>query len=216
VKKQFAVIGLGTFGFYIAKGLAENGMDVIAIDIDEEKIDEIKDFVPNSLILDSSDKKALKEAGIVNMDVVLVSVGSSIEDSILTVMAVRDVGNQNIIAKAISPSHGEILAKLGVFRVLYPEREVAKKLVKDFVINPLYEIIDVSNTLKILKFIVGDGLSGLLLSEIEKEHSVKVVSIKKAKRWEYKKIEIDYKIQKGDVVCIMGDAKIIKNLYNTL
>ncbi|NWF66280.1 MAG: TrkA family potassium uptake protein [Campylobacterales bacterium] len=216
MKKQYAIVGLGKFGFYIAKGLAENGIDIIVVDKDEEKIRELKDFVQNAYILDSTDKKALQDAGIVDLDVVLVGIGSSIEASILTVMALRDLQNKNIIAKAISVAHGEILAKIGVFKVLYPEREIAKKIVKDFLKNPLFEVIDISNTLKILKFLVTNNIDGLSVAEVEEQHQVKVASIKSNGYWNFKEIDKKYKFKKGDTVTLLGEDKIVENLYQIL
>ncbi len=216
MKKQYAIVGLGKFGFHIAKGLAQNGIEIIVIDKDEERIREIKDFVESAYILDSTDKKALQEAGIVELDVVLVGIGTSIESSILSVMALRDLKNRNIIAKAISPAHGEILAKIGVFKVLYPEREIAKKIVKDFIKNPLFEIIDVSNTIKILKFIITSSLIDDTVKSVEEKYGIKVISIKSNSLWNFKDVDKNYKFQNGDTVCMLGEDKIINSLYQLI
>ena len=113
--KTYAVIGLGKFGFHIAKGLAEQGMDIIAIDNDHHKIQAISDYIDDAIILDSTDIKALQEAGVVGLDTVIISIGENIEASILTLMALKELGNKTIIAKAITLTHGEILARLGAF-----------------------------------------------------------------------------------------------------
>ena len=133
--KTYAVIGLGKFGFNIAKGLAEQGMDIIAIDNDPHKIQEISEYIEDAIILDSTDIKALQEAGVVGLDTVIISIGENIEASILTLMALKELDNKNIIAKAITLTHGEILAKLGAFKVIYPERESARKLVENLEIG---------------------------------------------------------------------------------
>lgn len=125
--KTYAVIGLGKFGFHIAKGLAEQGMDIIAIDNDPHKIQVISEYIEDAIILDSTDIKALQEAGVVGLDTVIISIGENIEASILTLMALKELDNKTIIAKAITLTHGEILARLGAFKVIYPERESDKK-----------------------------------------------------------------------------------------
>ena len=131
--KTVAVIGLGKFGFYIAKSLSRLDVKVIAVDNDEKKVQEISEYVDNSYILDSTSKIALEEIGIYNLNTVIVSIGENIEASILTVMALKDLNNQNIIAKAINSTHGEILTKIGAFKVIYPEEIAGKILLKQLI-----------------------------------------------------------------------------------
>ena len=106
--KTIAVIGLGRFGFYIAKSLSRLGVKVIAVDNDEKRVQEISEYVDNAYIVDSINKQALEEIGVYNLETVIVSIGENIEASILTVMALKDLNNKTIIAKAINSTHGEI------------------------------------------------------------------------------------------------------------
>lgn len=98
--KTIAVIGLGKFGFYIAKSLSRLDTRVIAVDNDEKKVQEISEFVDDAFVIDSTNKQALEEVGIYNLETVIVSIGENIEASILTVMALKDLNNKNIIAKS--------------------------------------------------------------------------------------------------------------------
>ena len=118
----YVVIGLGKFGFHVAQGLALQGETVIAIDNDEEKIRDINEYVHDAIVLDSTDARALREAGIADAEVAIVSIGEHLESSILTIMALKEVGIETIIAKAITQVHGEILTKLGAAKVIYPEK----------------------------------------------------------------------------------------------
>ena len=127
--KVVAVIGLGKFGFYIAKSLSRLNVKVIAVDNDEKKVQEISEFVDDAYVIDSTSKIALEEVGIYNLSTVVVSIGENIEASILTVMALKDLNNKNIIAKAITSTHGEILSKIGAFKVVYPEKIAGRMLV---------------------------------------------------------------------------------------
>ena len=111
--ETFAVIGLGKFGFHVAKGLAQQGLNVIAADLNEDHVREVNEYVQDAVILDSTDMRALREAGIGNVDVAIVSIGENIEASILTVMALKELGVETVIAKAITTVHGQILSKLG-------------------------------------------------------------------------------------------------------
>lgn len=131
--KTIAVIGLGKFGFYIAKSLSRLDTRVIAVDNDEKKVQEISEFIDDAFVIDSTNKQALEEVGIYNLETVIVSIGENIEASILTVMALKDLNNKNIIAKAITSTHGEILSKIGAFKVIYPEKIAGRMLVQKLI-----------------------------------------------------------------------------------
>ena len=131
--KPVAVIGLGKFGFYIAKSLSRLNTEIIAVDSDMEKVQQMAQFTDNSFVLNSTSKVALEEVGVYNLETVIVSIGENIEASILTVMALKDLNNKNIIAKAITSTHGEILSKIGAFKVIYPEKIAGRMLVQKLI-----------------------------------------------------------------------------------
>lgn len=213
--KTYAVIGLGKFGFHIAKGLAEQGMDIIAIDNDPHKIQVISDYIEDALILDSTDTKALQEAGVVGLDTVIISIGENIEASILTLMALKELDNKNIIAKAITLTHGEILARLGAFKVIYPERESAKKLVENLVGNVVIDQVDFSSTIKIAKFLVTQSLIGKQIKDIEAmfEHEIHLIACKTRDNWTFD-VEKTYKIRENDMLAFIGKKTFIDKLRN--
>jgi len=213
--KTYAVIGLGKFGFHIAKGLAEQGMDIIAIDNDPHKIQLISDYIEDALILDSTDTKALQEAGVVGLDTVIISIGENIEASILTLMALKELDNKNIIAKAITLTHGEILARLGAFKVIYPERESAKKLVENLVGNVVIDQVDFSSTIKIAKFLVTQSLIGKQIKDIETmfEHEIHLIACKTRDNWTFD-VEKTYKIRENDMLAFIGKKAFIDKLRN--
>ncbi|WP_295055606.1 TrkA family potassium uptake protein [Sulfuricurvum sp.] len=211
--ETYAVIGLGKFGFHVAKGLAQQGLSVIAADLDEDQVREINEFVQDAVILDSTDMRALREAGIANVDVAVVSIGENIEASILTVMALKELGVETVVAKAITTVHGQILSKLGAAKVIYPEMESAKKIVKKMVKNMHYETIDLSITMKIAKLTVPSFWVGLsILSPIfESEFEVKPIAYKHQGIW-YTSFEKDDILEKGDILVVLGDSGHIEAL----
>jgi len=213
--KTYAVIGLGKFGFHIAKSLAEQGMDIIAIDNDAHKIQEISDFIEDAIVLDSTDTKALKEAGVAGLDTVIISIGENIEASILTLMALKELENKTIIAKAISLTHGEILARLGAFKVIYPERESAKKLVENLVGNVVIDQVDFSSTIKIAKFLVTKSLVGKQVKEVEAiyENEIHLIACKTRDDWTFD-IDKSYKIRENDMLAFIGKKTFIEKLRN--
>ena len=214
--KTVAVIGLGKFGFYIAKSLSRLDVRVIAADNDEKKVQEISEYVDNAYVIDSTSKIALEEIGIYNLNTVIVSIGENIEASILTVMALKDLNNQNIIAKAITSTHGEILSKIGAFKVIYPEKIAGRMLVKKLIDNITIEEIDISNTIKIIKLVANENFLYKKISEIESQFKdLKIISYKTDGIWSMK-IDPDYKIKKDDLLVFLGESKYIKDFYKQI
>jgi trk system potassium uptake protein TrkA len=163
--------------------------------------------------LDSTDPKALREAGIADAEVAIVSIGVHLEASIMTVMALKDIGIETIVAKAITPVHGQILSKLGAAKIIYPEMESAKKLVKKLVTNIHYETIDLSITMKLAKLTVPSFWVGVsILSPIfEEEFEVKPIAYKHQGEW-HTSFEKDDILEKGDIVAVLGDSTHIESL----
>lgn len=214
--KTVAVIGLGKFGFYIAKSLSRLDVKVIAADNDEKKVQEISEYVDNAYVIDSTSKVALEEIGIYNLNTVIVSIGENIEASILTVMALKDLNNKTIIAKAINSTHGEILTKIGAFKVIYPEKIAGRMLVKKLIDNMTVEEIDVSNTIKMVKFVATDNFIYKKISEIESEFkNLKIISYKTSGIWSMQ-IDPFYQVKKDDLLVFLGESKYIKEFYKQI
>ncbi len=210
--KAIAVIGLGKFGFYIAKSLSKLDITVIAVDSDEQKVQEISQYVENAFILNSTSKTALEEVGVYNLDTVIVSIGENIEASILTVMALKDLNNKNIIAKAINPTHGQILTKLGAYKVIYPEEIAGKILLKQLIENVKVEEIDVCEDLKMVKVIADDIIIDRTIRNIElMNHYLKVISIKNEYGWEIN-INPEYIVKENDLLVFLGKSQNIYEL----
>ena len=214
--KPVAVIGLGKFGFYVAKSLSKLNIEVIAVDSDMEKVQQMAQFTDNAFVLNSTSKVALEEVGIYNLETVIVSIGENIEASILTVMALKDLNNKNIIAKAINPTHGEILSKLGVNKVIYPEEIAGKILLKQLVENIKVEEVEVGSVLKMVKVTASDFLVGELVSNIEDANpNVRVISVNNNTYW-CENFDRNYKIQKNDLVTFLGSTKATDSLFKNL
>lgn len=177
----FAVIGVGKYGFEIAQKLAEKGAQVYAFDVDEEKIEAIKDEVAFAVTLDSTDKKALLSQKIENVDAAIVAIGENFEAVILTAVHLQEIGIKRIIARASGVQQRMILEKIGVAEILSPEFEVAKS-VAEGLINPNilsslqlpddYEIVEV----KAPKQVAGKQIKELKLRQ---NYSLTLIAIKR-------------------------------------
>jgi trk system potassium uptake protein TrkA len=165
-KRSFAVIGLGRFGSAMASTLAELGHDVIGVDGSEDRVRGLADTLSLAVQLDATDEKALRAAGIQDVDVAVVSIGENIESSLLVVTLLKEIGIKNIIAKAVTPLHGRILEKLGVTRVVFPERETAIRLAHSLVIPNVLDYIELSNEFSIVEIPAPGDFAGKSLKEI--------------------------------------------------
>ena len=125
MKKQFAIIGLGNFGFYLATELFKKGHEVLGIDINPKLVQEIRDWVSRAVIADATDPQALKELELKKMDAVVVCIGSILNNSILATLNVKDLGVNRVVAKAVSEAHGRILRKIGADEIYFPEKDLA-------------------------------------------------------------------------------------------
>ena len=183
---------------------------------DEEKVQAISQYIDNAFVLNSTSKIALEEVGIYNLDTVIVSIGENIEASILTVMALKDLNNKNIIAKAINPTHGEILTKIGAFKVMYPEEIAGKILVKQLIENIKVEEIELCNNLKILKIIADEKMIDKSLYYLESlNSSVKIIALNNETFYNGS-YDAKYKIKKNDVIALLGENIEIEKVYKDL
>jgi len=123
--KKFTVIGLGNFGFHAAKALFEEGNEVIAIDTDRAKVQAIDPYATEAIVLDATDKEALRSLGLEEMEAVIVSTGTRISISIMICLYLNELGVKRILAKALDPDHEKILRKVGATEVIHPERDMA-------------------------------------------------------------------------------------------
>ena len=121
-KKSFAVIGLGQFGISVVEELVDNGMDVIAIDNDEEAVKKISGLLPTVAVANATDEESLKELGIKDVDSAIVAFGSHIEASILTTVILKELGVKSIVVRVDDPYYLPILKKLGATEVIMPQK----------------------------------------------------------------------------------------------
>lgn len=212
--KSYAVLGLGKFGYHVALGLVENGENVILCDNTESSLIDLRDKAEQIYIIDCTDKIALKEAGVNELDVVIVSIGENIEASILTVMALKELNNKRIIAKAISSTHGAILEKLGVDEVIYAERQAANRLLSEITESNIEEI-DLSANIRACKAIVTSYFVKRSIGTIREEDNVKIIAVRRGETWNID-IDSDFILQRGDVVLFVGYTENIEAIIPTL
>ncbi|MEZ5286967.1 MAG: TrkA family potassium uptake protein [Vicinamibacterales bacterium] len=150
----------------MATTLVELGHEVIGVDGSEDRVRSLADTLTLAVQLDATDERALLGAGIKAVDMAVVSIGENIESSLLVVTLLREIGIKNIIAKAVTPLHGRILEKLGVSRVVFPERETATRLAHSLVNPNVLDYIELSNEFSIVDIPAPEDFVGRTLRDI--------------------------------------------------
>ena len=180
-KKQYAVIGLGTFGYNIAVELAAKGIQVLAVDHDAEIVNRISPLVTQALILDATDEKAMEDAGIGDCDSVIISIGESIETSMLATVIAKELGVKNVVVKSSSPWHSKVAAKIGADTIVYPELEMAKTFAERIVTPNILEQIVLSKDYNLVEIVAPKSFWGKSIKDakIRSSYGVNVIAIKK-------------------------------------
>ncbi|MGI6468244.1 MAG: TrkA family potassium uptake protein [Syntrophomonadaceae bacterium] len=178
---QFAIIGLGRFGLSLVKELHRMGLDILAVDLDKNKVNLARDYATYAVEADSTDEQVLKTLGIRNFDVVVVAIGENVQSNILTVILLKDMGVPMVVAKAQNHLHGRVLEKIGTDLVIYPERDMAIRVAHSLVTKSVLDHINLSSEYSILEIITPNLFVGKTIREnnIRKKHQVSVIAIKR-------------------------------------
>lgn len=213
-KLTYGIIGLGRFGFALAKDLAQSGADVIALDKNEEIISAIRDYTDNAYIVPGLDKKTLIETGLEECDVAVVCIGENIDVSILTTLHLVSLGIPRVIAKAVSEDHGVILEKIGA-EIVFPERDMGIRLANRLEMASALDIVQLSEKINVSKIKLPDsavdksvievdlrGKLGLNIIAIENDGNVT------------DSVRPDYVFKKGDILYLSGSKESTEKLNN--
>lgn len=182
--KSFAVIGLGQFGRSVVKELADNGMDVIAIDNNEAIAKEVAAELPTTFIADSTDEKALKELGVSEVDAAIVAFGDNQEASVLTTVILRELGVKNIIVRVDDDYYVPIMKKLGATEVITPQKAAGSALANRIGNEDFQEYYKLDNKYSVVSIIINPGFFPQTLKDMNPKnvYGVNVVLIRRANK----------------------------------
>jgi trk system potassium uptake protein TrkA len=202
---QYAVIGLGRFGSSLAKELIRLGHEVLGVDKSEHVADEMSACLTHTLVADTTDEDALRAIGIRNMDCVVVAIGNDIQASILTSIILKDLGVKKVVAKALSAVHGKVLQRVGVDRIIYPERDMGIRVANQLVSPNLLDYIELSRDYTIAELSVTRKLSGRSLTELDTRarFGCTIVAINKKDETVVAPSAEDV-LEEGDVMVVIG------------
>lgn len=203
--KQFAIIGLGNFGYYLATRLYEKGHDVLAIDKDPNLVQKIKDHVTQAVVADATDFKTMNSLSIHEMDAAVVCIGTDLDASIHTTLILKDVGARQVYAKAITEPHGRILRKVGAQEILFPEKDLAISLAERLHNPSLLDYLPFFEGYSIIELNPKESFIGKELKELDliNKYGVQVIAIKKVVSGKLSMIPTGKHVLKGDEVMIL-------------
>ena len=215
MKKQFAVLGLGRFGYTLATTLAKIGHEVVAIDAKEAPVNKISEQVTRAIQADVRDEQTLKALGVRNFDTVVVAIGQDIQANILTSVMLKELGVAEVVAKAQNEMHGKVLEKIGVDKVVYPEKDMGERvahclsssnIMDQIQLSPDYRIAEVKATPKVQ----GQDLGKL---NLRAKLGINVLAVKR---------ENDIIVspgannilEEGNIIVVLGSNKALEKLEN--
>lgn len=213
--KKFTVIGLGIFGFHVAKSLFEDGNEVIAIDTDRSKVQAIDPYATEAIVLNATDKEALRSLGLDEMDAVIVSIGTQISISIMICLYLSELGVKRILAKAQDTDHEKILLRVGATEVIHPEKDMAIRVSHSLSRPNMIDFIPLSNDFDLIQIeppgeFLNRSLRDLNLRAL---YNVHVIAIKKPIPKGFILVpSADYEIQATDTLMILGKSKDIEKI----
>lgn len=216
-KMQFVVIGLGRFGSSIAGELMQLGYEVLGIDRDEEIVSEMSGRLTHAAAADATDEETLRSLGVRNFDCGVVAIGDDIQASILTAILLKDMGIRQVVAKAMTELHGRVLEKIGVDRVIYPERDMGIRTAHQLVSPNLLDYIAISKDFTIAELSVPGCLDGMTLEKLDPRgrYGCSVVAVNKKHGVVIAPAPAD-RLEERDVMVVIGTNQSIEQFEQAI
>jgi trk system potassium uptake protein TrkA len=186
INKNYAVFGLGRYGTAVAKELLSGGVEVLAVDIDQNRVNTAAIDLPICKCADITDPEVVRQLGIAAVDVVVVAMAGNLEASVMAVTICKELGVKTVIAKASSVMHQKILERVGADIVVFPENESGVRLAKNLLSSGFVDMITLSKDFSMVELDVRPEWVGKSLMELNlrKKHAINVVAIKRGGRLE--------------------------------
>ncbi len=212
-KKQYIVFGVGRFGSALAKKLVELGNEVLAVDSSEERVNAISPYVTNAVQVSSSDEETIHSLGIRNFDAAIIAIGDDFHHSILTTLMCQQEGAPYIIAKASDAMHAKVLLKLGVNRVIFPERDMGERVAQSLVNPHVLDLVNLKGDSQIVYITCPMVWEGHSLKELDirNRYHVSVLAIYRGEEV-FMDLSADSRFVKGDNLLVLGTKPSIEKV----
>ncbi|HSB03966.1 MAG TPA: TrkA family potassium uptake protein [Thermodesulfobacteriota bacterium] len=213
--KRVVVIGLGIFGFNIAKDLFENGFEVIAIDKNKEIVQKIRDFSTKAIVADGTEKDVMESIGLHEDDIVIISFGEDLAASTLITLHLKEMKVKRIIVKAPNEDHKHVLEKVGATEVIIPEKEMADKVAKSLISPNVLDYIPLAGNYNICELVPPPSFYGKTIGglHLRSEYHVDVIAIKEVLSDRVRMVpNADYVIKDTDILVIIGKTTDVEKI----
>ena len=213
--KRVVVIGLGIFGFNIARDLFENGFEVVAIDKDKEVVQKIRDYSTKAILADGTDKEVMETIGIQEDDVVIVSFGEDLAAATLLTLHLREMKVKRIIAKAPDEDHKHVLERVGATEVIIPEKEMADKVARSLISPNVLDYIPLSEDYTICELVPPSSLMGKTIGELHlrSKYHIEVIAVREVLPDRIRMVpRADFVIKDSDVLVVIGKEEDIQKI----
>lgn len=212
-KTSYAIFGMGRFGLSLAEVLLDAECEVMVIDRSEERLQEIGSRATYAIRADITEPGVLESIGINNVDVVIIAMAENLEANIMAAMYAVEVGVPQVIAKSSNSLHGAILNKIGVTKVIAPEKEMGKRLAKNLLTGNFVDLIELSDNFSMVEIEVPESWAGKSLSElrVRDTYNVNVVAVKEAEKMKVN-IASSELLRAEDVLIVLGENKDLNKL----
>ena len=207
------IIGVGQFGSHIAQRMSELRCEVMAVDIREERINEILPYVTNAQIGDSTNREFMKSLGVRNYDVCIVTIGSSFQTSLETTALVKELGAPVVVSRASNDVQRKFLLRNGADDVVYPEKQMAIRVATKYASKSILDFIQLDSNVSIFEMKIPKEWYGKTLSQLDlrKKFNVNIIALKNSSH-----VNIptpDYKMTSDDVALVIGERKNIQKCF---
>lgn len=212
-KKQVVVIGLGRFGSSVCKELYQLGHEVMALDMDPEKVEDVAEFASQATVADATDKSQLKALGVRNFDQAIIAIGDDLQASVLCTLMLKEIGLEKVWVKARDMQHKKILEKVGADRVIQPEYEMGIRTAHHVDSEKIVDYIDLSKDYSIVEMAATEKIAGksLLQLDIRVKFNCIILAVKKGEDVNIAPRPDDV-VGVGDILVVMGHRNDLKRL----
>ena len=213
-RNSYAIFGLGSFGSKLALELSKAGNTVLVCDINQQRVDDLRDKVTQAVIADVSNEETVKELNVAKFDAVILSMSSFFEKQILALTLLKQEGVRRVLAKANTNIQEKILFRLGADEVIQPEQDVAYRLSRRLSLSNISDMFDFKGS-AIAEVIVPGHLGGKTLKELDlrNKHQVTVLLLRKPGRMEELPTGPATLLERGDQLTVFGNQQSIINLF---
>ncbi|MBQ7326813.1 MAG: TrkA family potassium uptake protein [Clostridia bacterium] len=210
--KTYAVFGLGRYGTAVARELAASGAELIAVDIDEAKVNAAAAAIPVCKCADITDPDVIKQLGIGSIDVVIIAMADNLEACVMAVTLCKEAGVKTVIAKCGSEMHQKILTRVGADMVVFPEEESGVRLAKNLLSSGFVDMLTLSKDFSMIELGVKPEWVGKNLMELNlrKKYAINVVAIKRAEKLNVNINPEEKLTADSSLIVIANPAKLVK------